>query len=182
MVQVAFPASPSSMTGENAIIRTYKFWETIKCFFTKRCYNYPVVYTDGLISYVVSDGKNRTPWGIAIGDYILALKAPEEPLTKEEANRYNKNVLFAGYEAENLDIEVLRYIFKNAGIFNRLLKKLGGTPLKNYDYLSSNLVGREKNGMMSLDYTKGRCHVESHFNNNGRFGIRPAINIANLYY
>lgn len=180
MVLVDFPTCPSSSVNANATIRTYKFWTTLKNFFTQRCYRYPVVYTDGLISYVVSDGKNRTPWGIAIGEYIIALDAPTEEMTIQEARDYCKNIVFAGRKATLPSIETMRYLVRESAKFNKMLKTLGGSPLQFSDYLSSTTEKDGQFSLMSINFSEGRCTMQTHYSTDNKVCIRPAINLCGL--
>ncbi len=182
MVTVDYPAHPSYFLGEDAIIRTYKFWATLKCFFTRRCYYYPVVYTDGLISYVVEDGKERTPWGIALGDYIIALNAPEEEMTIRDAKRYCETVVFARRKAVVPSLEVMRYIVRNAGTISKMLTTHGGTPLHHSNYLTEDSENAYKLSLYSVDFRRGRCAIQANYCLENKISIRPAIEISSLYH
>lgn len=180
MLKVDYPAKPSVFHGKDAIIRTYRFWTMIKCFFTRPCYTYPVVYTDGLISHVVSDGETRTPWGIAIGDYVIAIRAPKEEMSVEAARKHNNTVAFAGYRGSFLNIEVLRYVRRNIRTFNNMLKALNGDILQEGVYMSSSRSG---NAYMGIDFSKGGNALVYLDNNTEKTIVhRPAIDISNLYY
>ncbi len=182
MVQVDYPAKASYFLNENAIIRTYKFWATIKCFFTRRCYFYPVVYTDGLLSYVVADGEGRTPWGIALGDYIVAINAPEEEMSICDAHRLCNKIVFAGRKAGAPSMEIMRYIIKNAGSISDMFVTLGGTPLHNSIYITDTNETSKKFSPMSIDFRKNRCSLQTHYTPDDKIFIRPAVDISSLYH
>lgn len=181
MVQVDYPAKTSYFLNEDAIIRTYKFWAALKCCFTRPCYNYPVVYTDGLISQVVSDGQERTPWGIALGDYIVALDAPKEEMSIQDARRYCENIVFARRKAVIPHLEIMRYILKDAGKISKMLETLGGTPLQYSDYLTSTNESTRIFSPISVDFSRGRCAMHTHYSKEDKVCFRPAIDISNLY-
>ncbi len=179
MLTVNYPALPSYFHGNDAILRTYGFWTTLKCFFTRPCYAYPVVYTDGLLSQVVSDGKDRTPWGIAIGDYVIAIHAPKEEMSLSEIRQHNKTIVFADHRAGFLDIETLRYVRRNIKIFNKMLKTLGGAPFQYGLYVSNSYSGSRPIG---IDFASGHnalYYIDE--NEDTNIICRPAIDISDLY-
>jgi len=179
MLTVDYPALPSYFHGKDAIVRTYSFWTTLKCFFKYQCYAYPVVYTDGLLSQVVSDGENRTPWGIAIGDYVIAIHAPKEEMSPSEARQYNKTIVFAAHAADSMDISVLRYIRMHVKTFNRMLKQLGGDPFEKGLYLSSSYSGSRPIG---IDFASGHnalYYIDEKAEE--KILCRPAVDLSDLY-
>lgn len=181
MVTVSYPAASSNFLDEQAVIHTYSLWSTIKCHFRKKCYSYPIVYTDSLMSYVVEDGKERTPWGIAIGDYILSLKAPEEAMPINKADTYCQNIVFARRKASLPCLEQMRYIIKNAGRISKLLHELGGTPLHHNNYLTSSSMHEKKFSRLSIDFQREFRSIQEHLSPENPVHIRPVISIADFY-
>lgn len=177
MITTSYPAQHSLFVNEKAIIKCYRTWDTIKNFFTRACYAFPVMYTDGLLSHVVSDGEHRTPWGIAIGDYVIAINAPTEEMTLSEARKYNNSVNFAGYKGTNLSVDILRYIRSNTRTFNKLLERLGGVPFLNGFYATDETSGKDTIGISFARGLRALCYLD----HEDRFFARPAIDIANLY-
>lgn len=108
----------------------------------KGLYEYPVVYTDGLISRCKKDKAGRKPWGILFRNRIVALNDAPEKMTFAAAEHYCQDAVFAGEYCVVEDFELLERLNKQIYKINRLLQELGGTPLKNDYYLSRTLCAR----------------------------------------
>lgn len=180
MLTVNFPALPSYFLGEEAIIRKYKFWDELKNLLTRKCYLYPVVYTDGLISYVASDGNTRTPYGFALGDYIIPFAAPKDEMTPVQARFHCKKVIFANIKGELPSMQILRYLRSNIRYINKMIDAFDGDIFQEAPYLTD-----EKSGIdtyVAINFARGYlplCSI-NHANNETAL-CRPMINIAHLY-
>lgn len=180
MLTVSFPARPSYFLGEDAIIRRYKFWDELKSLITRKCYPYPIVYTDGLISHVASDGDCREPYGFALGDFIIPFVTEECELTPVRANFQCKKVIFANIKGELPSLDMLRYIRSNLRQINKLIDAFDGNVFKDEPYLSKDTCG--PSNYAAVNFRTGflpLCYVDNAKSETALF--RPVINIAHLY-
>ncbi len=170
---------PSYFLGEDAIIRKYKFWDELKSMITHRCYLYPIVYTDGLISHVVSDGQTRTPYGFALGNYIIPFIAPEEEMTPTKALFQCRNVVFADTKGCLPSVEILRYIRSHLREINKLIEAFDGNVFENVPYLSCDKYAPQTYVAINFGGGQFLCVINKDTDDMIRF--RPVINIAHLY-
>ncbi len=61
---------------------------------TKKCYCYPVVYTDGFISRLIEDKKERIPFGIVVNKEIIILEEPDSKMNALQAEEYVEKLFF----------------------------------------------------------------------------------------
>ena len=180
MLTVSFPAQRSYFIGEDAIIRKYKFWDELKSLLTRKCYPFPIVYNDGLISYVASDGDCRTPYGFAIGDYIIPFVTEEIEMSPAKARFHCKKVIFASIKGELPPLGILRYIRSHLPQINKVIDAFDGNIFKDEPYLSSETCGPHTH--VALNFASGMlpmCHISNLKGETTLF--RPVINIAHLY-
>lgn len=148
--------------GKAICLKRYNFFKELKIYvsslFMDNCYAFPVVYTDGLVSYLYKDSEGRTPYGIEIYDQIILLNDADKKMTVTNAREYCKNIHFAGFVGSCPSIDVLWFISKKFSKINHLIKKLGGTPFKKGLYCSSNKVYYTKDGRISYETNpKAKC-------------------------
>lgn len=137
--------------NKDVSLKRYGFFKELKIylssFFSDNCYPYPVVYTDGLVSYLLKDSKGRNPYGIEIYDEIILLYEPNKMMTVSKAEDYCKTKYFAGLRGGCPSIETLWYICRHFNRINLLICQLGGTPLKKSAYLSDKTVFVDDKGI-----------------------------------
>ncbi len=119
----------------NAIL---DFWFRL----VEKCYCYPVVYTDGFISRLIKDSKERVPFGIVVNGEIIILEEPDSKLTAQQAEDYVEKRFFAGKDATLPSFGTLSVIKKNIHKINKLMKELGGKEFKGGWYRSSSKLER----------------------------------------
>ena len=109
---------------------------------TKKCYSYPVVYTDGFISRLIEDKKERVPFGIVVNNEIIILEEPEGKMNALQAEEYVEKRFFAGKDATLPSFNTLSIIKKNVHKINALMRQLGGKEFRGGWYRSSSKLDR----------------------------------------
>lgn len=125
---------------QSAVLHTNSLWKRIGTLLWKKKFDFPVVYYDGLISRRQDDIKDRNPWGIKIGNFILHLYEPPK-LTFSDAEKYAAKQAFAGRKPEVLTYKALTAVKNNLKKVNWLLERLGGDPLQK-DWYRSATIGK----------------------------------------
>lgn len=161
------------VTDDGITLHTYNFWNIIKIRLFHKCFHYPVVYTDGLISPCCQDQKDRTPWGILIGSTIIPLDAPDKQMSYDEALNYCKTITFAGKTAHLIAFEVLRYIKKDLNRIEKQIKLLGGKPFFEGIHWSEKFQENDTH-IYTIDFSlySGYAHAEI---DNNKYYLRPII-------
>jgi len=125
------------MMKNNVLLRFDESRWLLKRLFRK-CYCYPVVYTDGLISRFVDASEGRTAWGILINDWIVSLNPAPEKMPYKKAKEYCRSIVFSGVEAELVPMTVMETIVCTPYLFNEVVTALGGKEITSQWYLVEN--------------------------------------------
>lgn len=180
MLTVKYPAKTSLFVNEDAIIRQYGFWDLLKCALTRQCHPYHIVYTDGLISPVISDSEDRDVYGILFGSYIFPLHAPKTEMTVGKAIIYCQKVVFANRKATLPSIDVLRYIRSDKERINQMFKSLGGDIFQEGSYITDSNRGiNEHIGVNFANFAFFQCIIDRE--NDEEAFCRPVIDISDIY-
>lgn len=109
-------------------------------------YDYPIVYADGYISRIISDSKDRIPYGILIGRWIVSLLEPEK-MCYHEAAKYCSGLRFISKKGSLPSIYLLRKIKRNFEKINLLIERIGYASSKiSCDYYLSSAKDTEYEG------------------------------------
>ena len=106
--------------------------------FFRKCYEFPVVYEDGLISRYKEDAGKKKAWGFIVDGYIVAIHPAAEEMTPAKANDYCKTRRFAGRLGCLPSESVLKKIKRNVFVVNEMLAQLGGTAFQSKWYMAEN--------------------------------------------
>ena len=98
------------------------------------CFDFRVAYSDGLVSRLVEDRKNRTPVGIVVKGWLVLGKEAPRLMTWDEGLKYCANVKVNGKGCQ-LCPEDLRYeMVEWDGKINSLLCDLGFEPFDDNEF------------------------------------------------
>ncbi len=179
MLTTTYPAKHSYFVNEDAIIRRYKIWDTLKTLLTRPCYPFEIVYTDGLISYVAADGKSREAYGVLIGPYIIPMHAPAEEMTVGQAMIHCNNIVFAQRKAVLPNIMLLRHMRSNQSTLNKVFDAFDGDMFQEGAYISD--TGNGWNSHAAINFARGglfQCSIDRE--KNEKAYCRPVIDISDL--
>lgn len=135
--------------------------------FFRECYEFPVVYEDGLISRYKKNAGKKKAWGFIVGSCIVAIHPAVEEMTPAKANDYCKTLRFAGRLGCLPPESVLNKVKRNVFAVNEMLTQLGGTPFEAKWYMAENDCWCNANLMLS-QRTSG---VHMQINGNAAFFI-----------
>ena len=99
-------------------------------------YEYPVVYTNGLISHLKSHSDELEAWGIVINGYAIS-KKPQK-MTSSDIDTYCRNNMFFGKNCCLIPLKIMEKIFNNIDIVNDIIEKTNGEPFGNNWYMAQN--------------------------------------------
>ena len=108
-------------------------------FIGKSRFEFPVVYTDGLISVFVKDASGRIPFGILMKDVIICMEDAPYLMNYAAASEYCKNIHFAGHCATIATYELMKEINLFRSELNQQFKKLRGEVVHNTYYWTKDL-------------------------------------------
>lgn len=111
-----------------------------KCFlrlFRERsqlCFDFRVAYSDGLVSRLVEDRKNRTPVGIVVKGWLVLGKEAPRLMTWEEGLKYCADIKVNGKGCQLCPEKLRRDVVEYDGEINSLLCDLGFEPFYNNEF------------------------------------------------
>lgn len=133
MEKDALCACKDDIALENVRFRQRRFLIRFRELF-QLCFDFKVAYSDGLVSHLVKDRKNRTPVGIVVKGWLILGKEAPRPMTWEDGLKYCANVKVNGKGCQ-LCPEDLRYdLVEWDGKINSLLCDLGFEPFDNNEF------------------------------------------------
>lgn len=133
MEKDALCACKDDIALENVRFRQRRFLIGFRELF-QLCFDFRVAYSDGLVSHLVKDRKNRTPVGIVVKGWLILGKEAPRPMTWEDGLKYCANVKVNGKGCQ-LCPEDLRYdLVAYDGEINSLLCDLGFEPFDNNEF------------------------------------------------
>lgn len=105
----------------------------------KRYYEYPVLYSDGVITNAKCERIGRKPLGVIFENHLITLRDSSKEMDWDEAMDHCRNIKIFG---QSCDAGTIKFWIKYQKELNTLLKSLGGKPLKaNSKYWSSSEGG-----------------------------------------
>ena len=107
-------------------------------FHQEKCYKFPVVYSDGLISRLCSSSEGRKPCGILCKGYIVSIWKSPQKMTPQEAKEYCKSTAIIGRTTSIPPRKVMRKLLRNITKVNKCIRELGGDLLEAEWYMASN--------------------------------------------
>jgi len=102
----------------------------------KQCFDFPVVYTDGLVSRCKNDREGRTPWGMVFDGCLVPVRDAPVKMQPRAGAEYCRSVSFAGCQGSVPSFQWLEKVNKRLVSVDRMRETLGGDRLKNDYYLS----------------------------------------------
>lgn len=103
----------------------------------KQCFDFPVVYTDGLVSRCKNDREGRTPWGVVFDGCLVPVRDAPVKMQPRAGAEYCRSVSFAGCRGSVPSFQWLEKVNRKVNLFNCHRTVLGGEALK-VDYYLSN--------------------------------------------
>lgn len=150
----------------------YSWWKRIKiCWFEKH-FDYPVVYSDGLISQRKADHSDRVPLGILFLGYLIPLQGYEKEITPDDAMKYCQSITFAGISCVLPSWDLLDAIKSERVQINSLLTELGGQPFKSDWYLVLGYKESHKFSCIHFMYPDRTIYIPS---NSDSLIVRPVF-------
>ena len=101
-------------------------------------YRYPVVYEDGLVSYLKSASQGRKAWGFVYKGYAVSIVPAPYEMFPEEAKEFCQKNSFAGRNYCLLPWSVMTKMMRKVLVVNDLIRKLGGVPVETKWYMAEN--------------------------------------------
>lgn len=98
------------------------------------CFGFKVAYSDGLVSRLVKDRKNRTPVGIVVKGWLILGKEAPEVMTWYDGTRYCANIKVSGKGCQLCPEDLRYFLVKYDGEINSLLCDLGFEPFDNNEF------------------------------------------------
>lgn len=140
-------------------------------------YPYAVIYTDG--TYAWGPIKDKTVWGVIFGTGIIHLKAVDERMGWNEAQKYCKWVTFGRRRCScgsrifwsGIEDYVRWRSERKLVELNDFIKSLGGNPLQGFVWSSYyNLDGKGK--IVKISSENDVNNYQSEITNSSKFGVR----------
>lgn len=97
-------------------------------------FDFRVAYSDGLVSRLVEDRKDRTPVGIVVRGWLILGKEAPETMTWEDGIRYCANIKVSGKGCQLCPKDLRYFLVKYDGEINCLLCDLGFEPFDNNEF------------------------------------------------
>lgn len=98
------------------------------------CFDFRVAYSDGLVSRLVEDRKNRTPVGIVVKGWLVLGKEAPKLMTWDEGLKYCANVKVNGKGCQLCPEDLCYCLVEWDGEINSLLCDLGFEPFDNNEF------------------------------------------------
>lgn len=131
----------------------------------RKCYyEYPVLYSDGVITNAKCERIGRKPLGIIFENHLITLKDSPDHVNWYEAREYCKKIKIFGQSCDAGTLNFWEKYKMYQKELNRLLKSVGGKSLNSH-----------KRYWASSEYNNFYAWVF-----NDRYAIRPVLDFNNL--
>ena len=96
----------------------------------RNCYRYPIVYEDGLISYLKTSSAGRKAWGYVVGGYAISFFEAPDFMQPEKAKAYCQSVVVFGRSCCVPPLSVFREVLRRRLAINELIFAFKGNPIQ----------------------------------------------------
>ena len=120
------------------------------------CFDFRVAYSDGLVSRLVEDRKNRTPVGIVVKGWLVLGKEAPRLMTWDEGLKYCANVKVNGKGCQLCPEDLRDDVVEYDGKINSLLCDLGLEPFDDSEfYFCQETVSNHREEVSSFCQRRG---------------------------
>ncbi len=155
--------------------RVKRLWQRV----TEASFDFPVVYTDGLISRCRNDKNGREPWGMVFCGCLVPLHDAPKRMSAKEAIPYCCEMSFAGCYGRVPSFRWLEMLNKKVADFSSQRVFLGGEVLQNDYYLSD--AANHNVGYDVVKMTGVKSRTVYYAGHEDKVRILPVIDLSQLY-